>query len=353
MRCVQVRAGRPYEVIIGRGLMGEAGDKIAQALGRTCAAAILTDDTVDALYGAQVARSLSERGFSVCRFAMPSGEAHKTLATWETMLAFLSEQGMTRAGAVVALGGGVPGDVAGFAAASYQRGVDLVQIPTTLLAMIDSSVGGKTGVDLGGLKNQVGAFHQPRLVLIDPDALSTLPAATLSDGAAEAVKYGVLGDTELFSRLSRGGWAADAEWVIERCVAHKAALVAADERDTGSRQLLNLGHTLGHAIEKCSGFRFSHGQAVAVGMIYAARIARSMGLCGPEVEEAISAALAAGGLPLSAPYGAAELAAAAMADKKRAGGEITLVLPRAIGRCELRRVPAAELEQLTRVAVGA
>lgn len=353
MRCVEVRAGRPYEVFIGRGLMDAAGGMIVEALGGTRMAAILTDDTVDALYGARVEQALSESGLRTCRFAMPHGEAHKTLATWETMLAFLSEQGMTRTGAVVALGGGVPGDVAGFAAASYQRGVDLVQIPTTLLAMIDSSVGGKTGVDLGGLKNQVGAFHQPRLVLIDPEALSTLPAATLSDGAAEAVKYGVLGDTELFERLSRGGWTEDAEWVIERCVFHKAALVAADELDRGSRQLLNLGHTLGHAIEKCSGFRFSHGQAVAVGMIYAARIARSMGLCGPEVEADIAAALAAGGLPLSAPYGAAELAAAAMADKKRAGGEITLVLPRAIGRCELRRVPAAELEELTRAAVGA
>lgn len=353
MRCVEVRAGRPYEVFIGRGLMDAAGGMIVEALGGTRMAAILTDDTVDALYGARVEQALSESGLRTCRFAMPHGEAHKTLATWEKMLAFLSEQGMTRADAVVALGGGVPGDVAGFAAASYQRGVDLVQIPTTLLAMIDSSVGGKTGVDLGGLKNQVGAFHQPRLVLIDPDALSTLPAATLLDGAAEAVKYGVLGDTELFERLSRGGWTEDAEWVIERCVFHKAALVAADELDRGSRQLLNLGHTLGHAIEKCSGFRFSHGQAVAVGMIYAARIARSMGLCGPEVEADIAAALTAGGLPLSAPYGAAELAAAAMADKKRAGGEITLVLPRAIGRCELRRVPAAELEELARVAVGA
>lgn len=353
MRCVEVRAGRPYEVRIGRGLMDAAGEAIAQALGRICTAAILTDDTVDALYGAKVARSLSGRGFRVCRFAMPHGEAHKTLATWERMLAFLSEQGMTRTDAVVALGGGVPGDVAGFAAASYQRGVALIQIPTTLLAMIDSSVGGKTGVDLGGLKNQVGAFHQPRLVLIDPDALSTLPAATLSDGAAEAVKYGVLGDTELFERLSRGGWTEDAEWVIERCVTAKAALVAADERDTGSRQLLNLGHTLGHAIEKCSDFRFSHGQAVAVGMIYAARIARSMGLCGPEVEAGIAAALTAGGLPLAAPYGAAELAAAAMADKKRAGGEITLVLPREIGRCELVRVPAADMEELARVALGA
>lgn len=353
MRCVEVRAGRPYEVFIGRGLMDAAGGMIVEALGGTRMAAILTDDTVDALYGARVEQALSESGLRTCRFAMPHGEAHKTLATWEKMLAFLSEQGMTRADAVVALGGGVPSDVAGFAAACYQRGVDLVQIPTTLLAMIDSSVGGKTGVDLGGLKNQVGAFHQPRLVLIDPDALSTLPAATLSDGAAEAVKYGVLGDTELFERLSRGGWTEDAEWVIERCVFHKAALVAADELDRGSRQLLNLGHTLGHAIEKCSGFRFSHGQAVAVGMIYAARIARSMGLCGPEVEADIAAALTAGGLPLSAPYGAAELAAAAMADKKRAGGEITLVLPRAIGRCELRRVPAAELEELARVAVGA
>lgn len=353
MRCVEVRAGRPYEVFIGRGLMEAAGGMIVEALGGKRMAAILTDDTVDALYGARVEQALSESGLRTCRFAMPHGEAHKTLATWEKMLAFLSEQGMTRADAVVALGGGVPGDVAGFAAASYQRGVALIQIPTTLLAMIDSSVGGKTGVDLGGLKNQVGAFHQPRLVLIDPEALSTLPAATLSDGAAEAVKYGVLGDTELFERLSRGGWTEDAEWVIERCIFHKAALVAADELDRGSRQLLNLGHTLGHAIEKCSGFRFSHGQAVAVGMIYAARIARSMGLCGSEVEADIAAALTANGLPLSAPYGAAELAAAAMADKKRAGGEITLVLPRAIGRCELRRVPAADMEELARVALGA
>lgn len=353
MRTVQVRAGRPYEVHIGRGLMDAVGGMLMEALGGTRSAAILTDDTVDALYGAKVERALSESGFRACRFAMPHGEAHKTLETWERMLTFLSENGMTRADVVVALGGGVPGDVAGFAAASYQRGVALIQIPTTLLAMIDSSVGGKTGVDLGGLKNQVGAFYQPRMVLIDPDALSTLPAATLSDGAAEAVKYGVLGDGELFERLSRGGWTEDAEWVIERCVFHKAALVAADERDTGSRQLLNLGHTLGHAIEKCSGLRFSHGQAVAVGMIYAARIARGMGLCGPEVEEAIAAALAANGLPLSAPYGAAELAAAAMADKKRAGAQITLVLPREIGRCELRRVPATELEALARLAVGA
>lgn len=353
MRCVQVKAGRPYEVFIGRGLMEAAGGMIVEALGGKRMAAILTDDTVDALYGARVEQALSESGLRTCRFAMPHGEAHKTLATWEKMLAFLSEQGMTRTDAVVALGGGVPGDVAGFAAASYQRGVALIQIPTTLLAMIDSSVGGKTGVDLGGLKNQVGAFHQPRLVLIDPDVLSTLPAATLADGAAEAVKYGVLGDTELFERLSRSGWTADAEWVIERCVTAKAALVAADERDTGSRQLLNLGHTLGHAIEKCSDFRFSHGQAVAVGMIYAARIARSMGLCGPEVEAGIAAALTAGGLPLAAPYGAAELAAAAMADKKRAGGEITLVLPREIGRCELVRVPVADMEELARVALGA
>lgn len=353
MRTVQVRAGRPYEVHIGRGLMDAVGGMLMEALGGTRSAAILTDDTVDALYGARVEQALSESGLRTCRFAMPHGEAHKTLATWEKMLAFLSEQGMTRADVVVALGGGVPGDVAGFAAASYQRGVALIQIPTTLLAMIDSSVGGKTGVDLGGLKNQVGAFYQPRMVLIDPDALSTLPAATLADGAAEAVKYGVLGDGELFERLSRGGWTEDAEWVIERCVFHKAALVAADELDTGSRQLLNLGHTLGHAIEKCSGLRFSHGQAVAVGMVYAARMARSVGLCGPEVEEAISAALASNGLPLSAPYGAAELAAAAMADKKRAGGEITLVLPREIGRCELYPVAADRMEALARVAVGA
>lgn len=335
MRTVHVEAGRPYDVLISRGLMDEAGARLRALLGRACRAAVLTDDRVAGLYGERVCGALAGAGFETCLWAMPNGEAHKTLETWRDMLGFLSEQGMTRADVVVALGGGVPGDAAGFAAACYQRGIDFVQIPTTLLAMIDSSVGGKTGVDLGLLKNQVGAFHQPRLVLCDPDALNSLPPHTLRDGLAEAVKYGVLGDTRLFALLAGGGFARDPEWVIETCVAHKARLVAQDERDAGRRQLLNLGHTWGHALEKCSGFALTHGQAVAIGMVCAARFAAGEGLCGPDVAEDIRRALEACGLPTEAQYDGAELARAMRADKKRTGDGITLVLPRAIGRCEL------------------
>ncbi|MDO4350108.1 MAG: 3-dehydroquinate synthase [Eubacteriales bacterium] len=352
MTTVHVAAGKPYDVLIERGLLMRSGEVLKAALGgRACAAAILTDDTVDALYGGVVEASLSRSGFRACRFMIPHGEAHKNIATWAQMLDFLAAEHITRTDVIVALGGGVVGDMAGFAAASYLRGVAFMQIPTTLLAMVDSSVGGKTGVNLPAGKNQVGAFYQPLVVLADPDTLQTLPPDTLADGVAESIKYGVLGDEALFELLGGGNWQSQMEHVIATCVAAKAKLVEEDERDTGSRQLLNLGHTLGHGIEKCSHFSISHGHAVAVGMVYAARLAQRLGLCGADVRERIEAALIANNLPVSAPYGAQALCGAALSDKKRAGGQIVFVLPRAIGACELRRMDVADLPRLIRLAV--
>jgi len=353
LKTVHVKAGKAYDVLIGRGVLESAGEVLKATLGRTCKAAILTDDTVDALYGAQVEYALKESGFDVCRFAMPHGETNKNLGVWTMMLEFLAQNQLTRSDVIVALGGGVVGDMAGFAAASYLRGVPFMQIPTTLLAMVDSSVGGKTGLNLSAGKNLAGAFYQPCVVLCDPDALWTLKPEQLADGVAEVIKYGVLDDEPLFELLKDGHWHDEMLHVIESCVAAKARLVEEDERDTGSRQFLNLGHTLGHAIEKCSHFTISHGHAVAVGMVYAARLANRLGLCDVTVRERIEAALTANALPAEAPFSAQELCAAALSDKKRMGGTITFVLPDAIGRCELKKMDVADMPRIVKMAVEA
>ncbi len=351
MKTVAVNTEKPYEVRIGRGLLARAGETLA-ALTPARAAAIIADDTVDGLYGEPVARSLENAGFRVARMRFSHGEAAKTLDTYGRGLRFLAENRLTRADTVVALGGGVTGDIAGFAAATYLRGVNVFQIPTTLLSMVDSSVGGKTGVDLPEGKNLVGAFHQPVGVLCDPDALDTLPAETFADGTAEALKYGVLCDEALFQTLETGNFKDDIEDVIERCVRIKADVCAADEREAGRRKTLNLGHTFGHAVELLSGYRTTHGFAVAVGMVYAARIAVSLGRCGEGDLLRLVAALKRNGLPMEAPYGAPALANAALADKKRAGDSLTFVLPNAVGRCELWPVPVERLPELAKRALG-
>lgn len=356
MTTVSVRTGKPYDIMIRHGLMDGAGRALLALTGKPCHVAILTDDTVDALFGTRVQTSLEESGFRVCKHAMPHGEEHKTAETWLDMLTFLAQNRLTRADYVLALGGGVPGDVAGFAAASYLRGVPFVQMPTTLLAMVDSSVGGKTGFDLPQGKNLAGAFHQPAAVLCDPAALATLPRQTLLDGVAEALKHGVLGDAALFYTLSSGQWLASPtdglmESVIARNVSIKADLVASDEHDTGRRQMLNLGHTFGHAVEKRSGYTVSHGQAVAMGMLCAARLADRLGMCGADTVQAIRQALARNGLPTAVPYPAQELVDAALSDKKRQGDTLTLVLPTDVGSCALYPTNVAALPKLWRMAM--
>ena len=346
MREIRVEVSPAYRVVMEDGLLDRLGELCAGvAAGRT--AAVITDDVVDGLYGARACDSLAKGGFSLCKYVFPHGEGSKCLATWGGMLAFLAEHRLTRADLVVALGGGVTGDMAGFAAACYLRGIAFVQVPTTLLAAIDSSVGGKTAVDLPQGKNLVGAFHQPALVVCDPRTLDTLPPQVLADGMAEAVKTGVIGDRELFELLRRPALGpGEMEEAIARCVQLKRRLVERDERDHGDRQLLNLGHTMGHGIEKLSGYRISHGRAVAIGLAAMARAAWRAGLSAEDNADAIREALERRGLDISCPYGAAPLAEAALSDKKRSGGSITVVIPRKIGESTLHTMRVEELEGL-------
>ena len=254
MRSVTVKTSATYEVLIGSGLLQKAGEAVKKVIS-PCKAAIVTDSTVVHLYEETVRQSLTEAGFSVCTFVFPAGEASKNIHTLSHLLEFLAKEEMTRTDLIVALGGGVTGDLAGFGAAVYLRGIPFVQIPTTFLAAIDSSVGGKTAVDLEAGKNLAGAFYQPKRVLCDTDVLQTLPEVVFADGIAEALKYGVLGDAALFEKIAGGDFRQDLEEIIETCVSMKRDVVEEDEFDTGKRQLLNLGHTFGHAIEQKSHFK--------------------------------------------------------------------------------------------------
>lgn len=339
MKTVTVSASRTYDVVIGRGILKECGARIAEATGaRVCA--LVTDDVVDGLYGAAVAAALEGAGMTVCKFVFPHGETSKNVETYAALLEFLAQHQLTRADAVVALGGGVVGDLAGFAAATYLRGIALVQLPTTLLAMVDSSVGGKTAVDLGAGKNLAGAFYQPSLVLCDPDTLNTLPADIFADGCAEVIKYAVLADADLLNQLIEPQ--KNLEEIIARCVAIKRDTVERDERDTGTRQALNLGHTLGHAVEKCSGYAVRHGSAVAIGLATVCCAAERRGDCPPGLGLTVMAALMRAGLPVETDIAPEALFDAMRNDKKRAGDEITLVIPCGLGKTELRKMPLAE-----------
>lgn len=340
---VSVRTAPAYEVAIGPGLLDQCGARLAPLLG-PCRTAVIADSTVAPLYLERVTASLAKAGFTVSTHLFPAGEAHKTLSTLGTLLDSLAAVPLTRRDCVVALGGGVTGDMAGFAAAVYLRGIHCVQLPTTLLSAVDSSVGGKTAVDLPAGKNLVGAFLQPSAVLCDTDCLASLPRDTLADGAAEAIKTGVLFDPALFHRFAQGGWDASPAGLIARCVRCKADVVERDEKEQGERKLLNLGHTVGHAIERCSGYTLPHGHAVAAGLAVIARASERLGWAEAPLSAEITACLEANALP-TAPYGfsAKALAQAALSDKKRSGDTITLVIPRRIGHCTLEQLPVTDL----------
>lgn len=339
---IPVKASRDYEVLVERGLLDRAGEIVCRVT-RAQTVALVAGENVYPLYGARVTASLEAAGLHVLPFVITPGESSKTLETYGALLRFLSENRLTRSDALIALGGGVTGDLTGFAAATYQRGVDFVQIPTTLLAMVDSSVGGKTAVDLPTGKNQVGAFWQPAAVLCDPDTLRTLPEAEYRCGSAEVLKYGVLGSAAFFASLRQTPICEQEEQVIEKCVTMKRDIVREDEYDRGLRQLLNLGHSFGHAVEQCSGFRVLHGQAVAIGMAIMTRAAAAKGYCSAETCEEILALLRQYGLPTETDYPLPELAAAMVTDKKLTGKMMHLVVPREIGRCETLAVPLAEI----------
>jgi 3-dehydroquinate synthase len=342
IKTVTVNASKKYDILIGHGLIDGAGGRTKE-LFQASSAAVVTDDIVNGLYGERLASSLLAAGCRVIRFVIKNGEASKSVENYIALLNFLAEAHFTRSDAVFALGGGVVGDLAGFAASTYMRGMRLVQLPTTLLAAVDSSVGGKTGIDLEAGKNLAGTFYQPDLVLCDTSALDTLPCDVFQDGLAEVVKYGVIADAVLIEIL-RKPMRSMLEEIIARCVGIKKRVVEADEKEAGPRKLLNLGHTVGHAVEALSGYAVSHGKAVAIGMAVVVRSCMHQGICSPAVCNEIVGLIKSCGLPTETDFNAAQLAEAALSDKKRSGGAITLVLPKTLGLAELEDIGTEELE---------
>ena len=331
-KVIRVSASGSYDVIIDKGIIDSAGE-ICKKLVEPCKAVIVTDSNVAPLYLQRVEQSFKVQGFEVLSFVFESGEQSKNIGTLSALLEFAAENRVNSKDIFVALGGGVTGDLTGFAAAVYLRGIKFVQIPTTLLAMVDSSVGGKTAVDLKAGKNLAGAFYQPSVVICDYSTLDTLKKETFAEGMAEVIKYGVIFDKELFDAVKTGEVKNKNDYIIERCVELKRDVVEIDERDKGERQLLNFGHTIGHAVEKCSNFEVSHGNAVAIGMMIAAKASFKLGFskedCAPEIEKA----LINNYLPTKTDFNAQELFDCALNDKKRRGNTINLIVPEKIGRC--------------------
>ncbi len=348
---VPARPAHSYDIPIERGLSTRAGELCARVIS-PCRALLLTDDTVNGLYSERIHASLSKAGFTVVRHVIPHGEASKSAASLIALLEHMATERLTRSDCLVALGGGVVGDLGGFAAAVYLRGIRFVQIPTTLLAMVDASVGGKTAIDLAAGKNLAGAFHQPELVICDPELLQTLPPETFADGMAEVIKYALINDRPLYDLLvADDGHAADIVEIIRLCIEDKRALVEADETDKGARQLLNLGHTVGHAVEACSHFSISHGSAVAIGMVIITRAAEKHGIAAAGTTAALCALLDKYRLPTACPFTTEELYAVATSDKKRAGGSISLVVPYGIADSRLVTVPVDALEHYIRAGL--
>ena len=342
MKTVTVEASRRYQVLIGANLLGECANYISQ-IKKTCTVAIISDSNVWALYGNTAEGSLRKRGLEVCSYVFSAGESSKNGNTYLAILNFLAENQLTRTDLLIALGGGVVGDITGFAAATYLRGISYIQIPTSLLAMVDSSVGGKTAIDLPAGKNLAGAFYQPSLVLCDIDTLNTLPHSIFRDGCAEIIKYGILYDSSLFEHLYINGISFDRETVVSRCVELKRDVVAEDEFDLGARQKLNLGHTIGHGVEAQSNFSISHGQGVSIGIAIVTKAGFISGLCSKDTYEQIITILDKFQLPKHTNCSAEMLFQSALSDKKRAGDIVNLIIPQSIGNCIIQPTQVTEL----------
>lgn len=338
---VPVSARTEYDVVIGTGLLCQSG-KFLASLYPHCRIAIVTDSQVAALYLSTVTSSLNESGYEVCSYQFPNGESSKNLSTFGEILEFLAASSLSGSDLVVALGGGVVGDMAGFAASVYRRGISFIQVPTTLLAAVDSSVGGKTAVNLSAGKNLAGTITQPKFVLCDMDTFRSLSPEHYSEGIAEIIKYAFLSGGELYTLVS-DSVSAHEETIIAECVRQKAALVHQDEFDAGSRQLLNFGHTIGHAIEQCSNYCISHGNAVAVGMLMMTRACVKRNLCSFNVYQALEALLNKYRLPTRTDYSPEQLYTAALQDKKHRNGMLNIVIPEEIGRCRLSRITDHDL----------
>lgn len=345
MKKVHVNASREYDVLIGGGILDNSGSLIA-SVKKPSKIAVITDSVVNELYLERFVKSLDILDCEVVCFSFKNGEQSKNINVYSQILEFLAENELSRTDMIAALGGGVVGDMAGFAAATYLRGIDFVQIPTTFLAAIDSSVGGKTAIDLRAGKNLCGAFYQPSLVICDCETLDTLSEEIFADGSAEAIKYGMLRDTKLMEYFESGLVKENIEDIIFECVSIKRDIVNEDEFDRGTRQLLNLGHTFGHAIEKISDFSVSHGHAVAIGTAIATRLSESLGKIKRSDREKLEKILLKNNLQIAVDYDSKSIAMAALQDKKRSGNTINLILPLKIGASEIYKVEIDEIENL-------
>lgn len=345
MEIIKVNASKEYEVVIGKGILSELGERCVSLLGKR-RAVIVTDSNVAPLWLDETKASLENAGIQTLDFVFPAGEESKSKETLFELIEFMAENRLTRGDFAVALGGGVTGDMTGLAASLYLRGIPFVQVPTTLLAAVDSSVGGKTAVNLTAGKNLMGAFYQPELVLCDTRTLDTLSDDIFADGMAEVIKYGVIFDRVLFDKVCGGNVKSDIEKIIARCVELKRDVVARDEFDKGDRQLLNFGHTMAHSIEKCSHFEISHGSAVAIGMVIAAKASAKLGWSDEDCTAEIINANKNNNLPTECGYAPDDLADVALSDKKRTGGTINFVVPKVIGECYLKKIPVEVLYQI-------
>lgn len=345
MKIINVNASKEYDVIIGEGVLSSLGERCASLLGKG-RAVIVTDSNVAPLWLGKAKASLEEAGIETIEFIFPAGEESKSKETLFELIEFMAENRLTRSDFAVALGGGVTGDMVGLASSLYLRGIEFVQVPTTLLAAVDSSVGGKTAVNLRSGKNLMGAFYQPALVLCDTLTLGTLSEDIFADGMAEVIKYGVIFDKDLFDKVSGGDVKSDMESIIARCVELKRDVVAKDEFDKGDRQLLNFGHTMAHSIEKLSNFEISHGSAVAIGMVIAARASFALGWSNEDCTQAIIDTNKSNNLPVECDFSPADLADIALSDKKRSGGTINFVVPKNLGECVLKKIPVEVLYKI-------
>ncbi len=326
-------AEKSYDVQIGSGLLKGLAEALT-SLGFEQKAAIVTNPAIKQLYGDKLRENLQAAGFEAVVLVVPEGEAYKSLEQAGRLYQQLGDFQAERNTPVIALGGGVIGDLAGFVAATYMRGVPLVQIPTTLLAQVDSSVGGKVAINHGHLKNNIGAFYQPRSVIADSATLATLPGIEFRNGMAEVIKYGAIRDAELFALVERNPLPKEELWdeIITRCVAIKAEIVAQDEKDLGLRNLLNFGHTIGHAVETVSNYKVKHGQGVAIGMVVEATISMQAGFCSKEVVARIKATVKKAGLPEKMPrLDINKIIQAMQHDKKKTAGRVRLILIKEIG----------------------
>lgn len=339
MKKFEISTTHPYNICIGNNIMAHSGSLISEVL-EPCKIAIITDTNVNSLYSQVFLTSLIESGFEVSKIIFPAGEHSKNINTYGNVLEALADEGISRSDAIASLGGGVVGDISGFAAATYMRGIKFLQIPTSYISAIDASVGGKTGINLLSGKNLAGAFWQPSLVICDTKVFETLPPEQILEGVAEAMKLGICFDSNLISKIIE----QDYPYVIERAVSIKKSIVEADELDIGLRQMLNFGHTIGHCIEKASAYSIPHGLAVAKGMAAEARACAAMNLTTMDVYEKIASILIEAEFDLTIDFDSAELYRYALLDKKISHGKIAITVPDKVGQSHLEKISLSQLK---------